>query len=176
METHLGPNGTRLEQNAQARLKSLIGMLVFNVFCILDSQQLWSATTKPTVSPSCQNTFWDTSHMSQINRKQRNFQEKYWFFICETLSKYDKRHLFWSLDSQCFNINKFEKLFSETHWFHWSGSQFVKPVVSGCYVTGMHVLHKLYHAWYCFNWACYSVVRSCILSKAGTYQSLPMYM
>ena len=32
-------------------------------------------------------------NISQINRKQRNFQEKYWLFIEETLSEYDKWYI-----------------------------------------------------------------------------------
>ena len=42
-------------------------------------------------------------NMSQINRKQRNFQEKYWLFMGETLSEYDKWYIILSLRISAFS-------------------------------------------------------------------------
>ena len=63
-------------------------------------------------------------NISQVNRKERNFQEKYWLFMVKTLSEYGKWAYFRALNfSSIFKINKSEKLFSDTYGrFCWSGS------------------------------------------------------
>ena len=41
-------------------------------------------------------------NIPQINRKQRNFQQKYWFYMSETLSNYDKGYIILKLRVSAF--------------------------------------------------------------------------
>ncbi len=67
-------------------------------------------------------------NMLQINRKQRHFQEKYWLFIGETLSEYDKWYIILELRISAFSAStNLKKLLCNTYsWFRGSGSHMVQ--------------------------------------------------
>ncbi len=91
------------------------------VYISWDREHMWPTTTKPAVSR--QNTFWDTDqiNMSQINRKQNDFQKKYWFFKSEIFSKYEKYH---QLRASAFlaptNLRNY--FYNTYSWFCWNRS------------------------------------------------------
>ena len=92
-------------EDAWLLMAQVIFKLLISAFSTSTNQNMWPTPIKPAVSR--QNTVWDTGqkNMSQNNRKQRNFQEKYLVFMGETLSEYDKSYIILELRISAFSAS-----------------------------------------------------------------------
>ena len=90
---------------------------------------MWPTPTKPAINR--QNTFWETDKWTcHINRKRRNFQVKYWLFMGETLSEFDKWYIILELRISAFsssiNMMRSREISLKSNLWHFQFSIWLK--------------------------------------------------